>query len=50
MLGVASFVVGVVGAVVAQRMSNVGLRRIFLTLVVALAIKTLVVDVPWVNH
>ena len=50
MLGVASFVVGVVGAVVAQRMSNVGLRRIFLTVVVALAIKTLVVDVAWVNH
>lgn len=49
-LGVASFVGGLVGAVVTQRMSNVWLRRIFLTVVVALAIKTIVVDVAWVTH
>jgi uncharacterized membrane protein YfcA len=49
-LGAASFVGGVVGAVVAQRMSNVWLRRIFLTVVVALAIKTLLLDVSWVSH
>lgn len=49
-LGIASFVGGLVGAVVVQRMSNVWLRRIFLSVVVALAIKTLVVDVAWVTH
>lgn len=49
-LGVASFFGGVVGAFIAKRMSNVWLRRIFLTMVVALAIKTLVFDVAWASH
>ena len=49
-LGVASFFGGVVGAVLAQRMSNLWLRRVFLTVVVALAFKTLVFDVAWVSH
>jgi uncharacterized membrane protein YfcA len=49
-LGVVSFGGAVVGAAVAQRMSNVWLRRIFVTAVVALAIKTLLVDVTWATH
>jgi uncharacterized membrane protein YfcA len=49
-LGVVSFCGAVVGAKVAQRMSNVWLRRIFLTAVVTLAIKTLLVDVTWATH
>jgi uncharacterized membrane protein YfcA len=40
----------VVGAAVARRMSNVWLRRVFLIAVVALAIKTLLVDVAWATH
>lgn len=49
-LGVASFFGGIVGAVLAKRMSNLWLRRIFLTFVVALAIKTSVFDVAWISH
>ena len=47
LLGLASFVGAVVGAALARRMSNLWLRRIFLTSVVALALKTLLVDVAW---
>ena len=50
MLGVVSFGGAVVGAAVAQRMSNVWLRRVFLIAVVALAIMTLLVDVAWATH
>ncbi len=47
LLGAVCFGGAVVGAAMAQKMSNVWLRRVFLTAVVALAIKTLLVDVAW---
>ena len=47
LLGLVSFGGAIVGARVAQRMSNVWLRRVFLTAVIALAVKTLLVDVKW---
>jgi uncharacterized membrane protein YfcA len=49
-LGLASFVGAVIGAALARLMSNLWLRRIFLTAVVALAIKTLLFDVTWTTH
>src|SRR5262245_46999362 len=44
-LGVASFVGAAAGAVIARKLSNRLLRRIFLIAVVALAVKTLFYDV-----
>jgi uncharacterized membrane protein YfcA len=44
-LSAAAFAGGVVGAALAERISNVWLRRVFLTAVVALAVKTLLFDV-----
>lgn len=46
-LSLVMFVGGTVGARVALGMSAVWLRRIFLSAVILLAIKTLVADVPW---
>ncbi len=48
-LGGVSFAGAIVGAVLARRMSNFWLRRAFLTAVIALALKTLLVDVAWSN-
>jgi len=47
LLSAVSFVGAVLGAVVARTMSNLWLRRIFLTAVVGLALKTLLIDVGW---
>jgi uncharacterized membrane protein YfcA len=49
LLSVVSFGGAFVGAVFAQRMSNVWLRRVFLTAVIAIALKTLLFDVGLVN-
>jgi uncharacterized protein len=49
-LGLASFVGAVIGAALARLMSNLWLRRFFLTAVVALALKTLLVDVAWAAY
>jgi uncharacterized protein len=49
-LGAVSFAGAVIGALAAQRMSNVWLRRVFLTAVIALAIKTSLFDVTWAIH
>jgi uncharacterized membrane protein YfcA len=46
-LSVVSFAGAVVGAVVARKMSNMWLRRLFPTAVIALAAKTLLYDVSW---
>jgi uncharacterized membrane protein YfcA len=46
-LGAVSFAGAVVGAVAAQRLGNVWLRQVFLTAVIALALKTLLFDVRW---
>jgi uncharacterized protein len=46
-LGLASFIGATVGAMLARQMSNALLRRIFLVAVIALAVKTLVSDLPW---
>jgi uncharacterized membrane protein YfcA len=46
-LSAAAFAGGLVGAVLAQRISNVWLRRVFLAAVVALAVKALLYDVVW---
>jgi uncharacterized protein len=48
-LGVASFAGGLLGAVLANRVSNLWLRRIFVTAVIVMALKTLLLDVPWAN-
>lgn len=48
-LAVASFLGGILGAVIARRTSNLWLRRIFLSVVLVLAVKTLVFDVSWVS-
>ncbi len=45
LLGAVSFGGAAIGATLAQRMSNVWLRRVFLTSVIVLAIKTLLMDV-----
>lgn len=50
LLALASFVGAVIGAALASLMSNLWLRRIFLTAVVALALKTLFVDVAWAPY
>ena len=36
-----------IGAVLARSISNIWLRRIFMATVIALAVKTIVYDVPW---
>lgn len=46
-LSITAFAGGLLGAVLAQRTSNRWLRRIFLTAVIALAVKTLLYDVTW---
>jgi uncharacterized membrane protein YfcA len=46
-LSMAFFVGAVVGALLARKLSNVWLRRIFLTAVIVLAAKTLLIDVGW---
>jgi uncharacterized membrane protein YfcA len=46
-LGMASFVGATVGAVVARRLDNRLLRRVFLTAIIAMAAKTLLYDVRW---
>jgi uncharacterized membrane protein YfcA len=46
-MSMASFVGAVVGAIMARKMSNVWLRRVFLTAIIALALKTLLFDVAW---
>jgi uncharacterized membrane protein YfcA len=48
-LSVVSFLGAIVGAVVARRMTNVWLRRVFLTAVIALAAKTLLYDGDWAS-
>jgi uncharacterized protein len=48
-LGVASFAGGLLGAVLAKRVSNLWLRRIFVVAVIVMALKTLLLDVPWAN-
>jgi uncharacterized membrane protein YfcA len=48
-LSVASFAGGLVGAILAKRVSNLWLRRIFVVAVVVMALKTLLLDVPWAN-
>ena len=48
-LGVVSFAGAVLGAVLARRMGNVWLRRIFVAAVVVLALKTLFHGVGWQN-
>lgn len=47
MLSIVSFTAAVLGAQVARGMSNVWLRRVFLTAVIALALKTLLFDLAW---
>jgi uncharacterized protein len=47
LLGVASFGGAAAGAVIARRLDNRLLRRVFLTAVIALAAKTLLYDVRW---
>jgi uncharacterized membrane protein YfcA len=44
-LGGAAFAGGLVGAALAQKISNVWLRRVFLAVVIALALKTLLLDI-----
>jgi uncharacterized membrane protein YfcA len=44
-LSAAAFAGGLVGATLAQRIGNVWLRRVFLAAVIALAVKTLLLDV-----
>jgi uncharacterized membrane protein YfcA len=46
-LSVVSFGGAVLGAAMARRLSNLWLRRVFLTAVVVMAVKTLAIDVPW---
>jgi uncharacterized membrane protein YfcA len=46
-LSAVSFAGAVVGAVAARRLGSVWLRRVFLTAVIALALKTLLFDVRW---
>jgi uncharacterized protein len=48
-LSVASFAGGLLGAVLAKRVSNLRLRRIFVVAVIVMALKTLLFDVPWAN-
>ena len=48
-LGGASFAGALVGAVLARRVSNLWLRRIFVAAVIVMAIKTLLLDVRWAN-
>jgi uncharacterized membrane protein YfcA len=48
-LSVASFAGGLLGAVLAKRVSNLWLRRIFVVAVIVMALKTLLLDVPWAN-
>ena len=49
LLGLASFAGGLLGAALAKRASNLWLRRIFVVPVIAMALKTLLLDVPWAN-
>jgi uncharacterized membrane protein YfcA len=49
-LSAASFAGAWLGAVLARRVSNLGLRRVFIGAVVVMALKTLVFDVPWVDR
>jgi len=46
-LGVVSFSGAILGAVLARRMGNVWLRRLYLAAVIILALKTLLYDVAW---
>jgi len=46
-LGVVSFAGAVLGAVLARRMSDELLRRVFLAAVITLALKTLIYEVAW---
>ena len=48
-LSAASFAGALFGAVLARRMSNLLLRRIFVTAVILMALKTLILDVHWAN-
>jgi uncharacterized membrane protein YfcA len=48
-LSAASFAGGLLGAVLAKRVSNFWLRRIFVVAVIVMALKTLLLDVPWAN-
>jgi uncharacterized membrane protein YfcA len=50
LLGAVSFAGAILGAAQARKMSNVWLRRIFLTAVIILALKTLLVDVTWPTY
>jgi uncharacterized membrane protein YfcA len=43
----AAFPGGLVGALIAQRIGNVWLRRVFLVAVIAIAFKTLFLDLRW---
>jgi len=47
LLSLVSFVGAILGGMVARRMSNVWLRRIFVVTIVALAVKMLLFDVRW---
>jgi uncharacterized protein len=49
-LVVAAFLGGLIGAALAQRLGNAWLRRVFLLAVVALGLKTLLVDVHWTKR
>jgi uncharacterized membrane protein YfcA len=46
-LSIVMFVGALIGARLAIKMNNVWLRRVFLVVVIALAIKTLLFDVSW---
>ena len=46
-LNVAAFAGGLLGAVFAKRVSNLWLRRVFFVAVIFMALKTLLLDVPW---
>jgi uncharacterized protein len=48
-LSAVRFAGGSLGAVLAQWVSNLWLRRIFVTSVIVMALKTLLLDVPWAN-
>jgi uncharacterized protein len=48
-LSVASFGGGLLGAVLAKRLSNLWLRRTFVVAVIVMALKTLLLDVHWAN-
>ncbi len=46
-LSVASFAGGLLGAILAKRVSNLRLRRIFVVAVIVMALKALLFDAPW---